>query len=311
MTSKEKQGRKSGKEQETNLAVLDGNPGASGQRVVGEQRDFNKDEGQAVAETKLRWEIRELLDRMGEDLFVLCQKLYMVYDGMLYTKWGFKTWKDYVEGEVQFKLRKAQYFVNIWSWFGNLPQEVRDKVKVLGWTKLKELVEVVNAANVDEWVAKATELNVPQLIEAVKVYRKKLLDSGPGHGEADPDEPKEQREAREREQEKQVVRTTFQLHGDQAEVVEAAIALASGMSNSDVRSNNLALVCQEFCATNSETAPSPEVYMRRVEIRTGMELLAIKMDKDGKPEVVYGFGLLDKIQKLVEEAAKEPKKAEG
>lgn len=255
---------------DSNLVVLDGKTGE-----VDEQATL--DEYKA---DRLRYEIRELIERMSEDFFVLSAKLYEVNDKMLYLRWGFKTFQEYVESdEVNFQLRKAQYFIKIWHWFGDLSDEARAKLREIGWSKLKELVGVVTEENVDEWVAKAMEMTVPQLA----LERKKhlaLLDGEDGSGGGDV-----------------VKRVTFQLFDDQSDVVESALELAKAMSESDKKGNLISLICQDFCATNSSEAPSGASYLKRIEQFFGVKLVAINLDDK---EVVFGQDTLETIKKLPE-----------
>lgn len=259
----------------TDLTVLDGGAGVPGGKTA-----EVLDSPEEIAAWKLREEIQQIVKRMGEDLFVLCEKLYEVYSHMMYLKWGYKTWKDYVENEIAFKLRKAQYYVSIWNWFGKLPQEVRDKVAALGWSKVSVLVGVVDEDNVDEWVAKAMELTHEQLaLEARKFLTppEKVSDGGGGGGG-----------------EENVSRMTFVLYDEQKEVVDAAIEHAQDMSKSEKKGHNLALICQDFLTTNSDEMPSPETLLSRIEKFTGISLIGVDMKEKS---IVFGEKTLDRVLK--------------
>jgi len=266
------------KASESNVVVLDqkGIHPEEGIGPKGGEVDKKLKSPEDVAAWKLKEEINEIVKQMGENFFVLSEKLYQVYQETLFIKWGYGTFKDYVESEISFKLRKAQYYVKIWSWFGNLPEEVRDKVIPLGWSKIRLLVGIVNEDNVDEWVEKASDMSVIQLELDAKKYLAQLKQSG----EPIPPETKS------------VTRMTFQVFDEQKEVVDAALELAKGMSNSDKKGNLITLICQDFCSSNSADKPSPGVLLKRMEDMLGVRLIAIDVSKE---EILYGDDTLDKV----------------
>lgn len=258
-------------EEKMELTVLDGGAGIPGTNVAAKL-----DSPEEVAAWKLRQEIQEIVQQMGDNMFSLSEKLFEVYSHMTYLKWGYKTWREYVESEIQFKLRKAQYYVSIWNWFGNLPQVVRDKVMVLGWSKVSVLVGVVDEDNVDEWVALAKEMTHEQLILEAKKFLK----------------PPEEEESSGDSGAEKVGRLTFVLFDEQREVVENALEHAQEMSESDKKGNNLSLICQDFLTSNSDEMPTPDVLLGRIERFTGISLIGVRMEDK---KIVYGEKVLDKI----------------
>lgn len=251
------------------LTVLEGGAGVPGGKTA-EAIETPED----AAAWKLREEIQQIVKRMGEDLFELCKALYEVYSHMMYLKWGYKTWKEYVESEIQFKLRKAQYYVAIWNWFGELPDDVREKVASLGWSKVSLLVGVVDEDNVDEWVEKASEMTCEQLAQEAKRYLKPPEDESDGAGG------------------ESVSRMTFTLFEEQKEVIEDALGHAKEMAESEKKGHLLALICQEFLSTNSDQTPEPSVLLDRMERFTGIKLIGVNMDSK---EIVYGEKTLDEV----------------
>ncbi len=229
-----------------------------------------------IAAWKLKEEINEIVKQMGENFFVLSEKLHQVYHGTLFIKWGYETFKDYVESEISFKLRKAQYYVTIWNWFGDLPDEVREKVIPLGWSKIRLLVGIVNEDNVDEWVEKASDMSVIQLELEAKKYLSALKNSG----EEIPPEADT------------TTRMTFQVFDDQKEVIDAALELAKGMADSDKKGNLITLICQDFCTSNSSDKPSPGVLLKRMEDMLGVRLIALDITEE---TILYGDDTMDKV----------------
>ena len=109
-----------------------------------------------------------------------------------------------------------------------------DKVKSIGWTKLKEIAKVITNENVDEWVALATKMNTISLIDTVKAHLNK-------------DKPV----ALEDQSAKTVTTKTFKVHADQKVTIEAAIEKAKGISGTAVDTAALEFVCLDFLGGQS------------------------------------------------------------
>lgn len=89
---------------------------------------------------RLRCRINRLKETIDNAYFELAELLYMVWNGgpegkPLYLQWGFSSWNQYVEKELDFAIRKAQYLVTIWHWFGIEigDKAIMEKVRPLGW----------------------------------------------------------------------------------------------------------------------------------------------------------------------------------
>ena len=139
----------------------------------------------------------------------------------------YASFKDYVESERGLNYRTARYWIAIYN--GIVESGVPwAKVKHLGWTKLKEIVQVLTVDNVDQWVALAEKQTTLQLIETVKKAQNPDDDEG---GEA-----------------KTVTTKTFKLHDDQRETIEAALAKCRKVANTDVDTVALEYICLDYLA---------------------------------------------------------------
>ncbi|MEK0325571.1 MAG: hypothetical protein QQN63_07685 [Nitrosopumilus sp.] len=77
------------------------------------------------------------------------------------------SFKNFIPERFGLHYRKAMYLIKIYD--GLVEADIPwVKVSGLGWTKLKELADILTQENVDEWVAQANNLSVLQLIAAVK-----------------------------------------------------------------------------------------------------------------------------------------------
>lgn len=100
----------------------------------------------------------------------LAQLMSEAYHREYYTKWGFKDFREFCDSELGMQYRKALYLVDIWDKVKSLNLS-RAKVEKLGWTKMKDIAQVVTADNAKEWMDKAEKMTSRELQEAVKVSR--------------------------------------------------------------------------------------------------------------------------------------------
>ena len=297
-------GESMSKSAEGNLVVLDGK---SGDGAVAPTQPgveiLPPEDGQVtldeVSANKLRWEITEIIERMAADIFVLASKLHRVkYDG-LYMKWGYKTFDEYINSdEIKFARRKALYHVEIWDWFGQLSGEVRDKVKEIGWCKLVHLTRVVNEDNVDEWVVKAREMTVNQLLLEKKRYLEEQRALAEARAAAETGDmgvgafSAEERAKEEANIPEKVHSKNFKLFDDQLEVVNGAISVAQEISGSDKSGYNLTMICQDFCAHNTDVRPDGESYLHRIEQIFRCKLIAVDLETK---QVIYGEDAMKQV----------------
>lgn len=146
----------------------------------------------------------------------------------------YESFKDFMAGEYGMNYRKGMYLVGIYN--SLVESEVSwDKVKDVGWTKLKELSSVLTKDNADEWIEKALTLTTIQLIDYIKNLD---VDGGEDTGKTTDDSAK-------------LTTMTFKLHEDQKETVQAALDKAMKDSNTDVASVALDYICMAFLETKT------------------------------------------------------------
>jgi hypothetical protein len=137
-----------------------------------------------------------------------------------------KSFKDLCNERFAMHHRKALYLI---STYRNLTEKSipYSAVQGLGWSKIAILAPIINAKNVESWVAKAKKLTFVQLVEAVK---KKTAAGG--------------KDATETEGDDTITTMTFKLKKDQKEVIKEALAKAKGETKTDYDSvalSNLAV----------------------------------------------------------------------
>lgn len=181
-----------------------------------------------------------------------------------YKTLGFKNFKQYVETVHGIKYRKAMYWADIYN--GLIESGVDwALVKGIGWTKLKEVVGVITKDNVKEWVGIASSQTAIQLAHTVKDWKKAQKDGSPANPA----------------QSSVITTKTFKVHADQKENIEAAIAKAKEIANTEFDTVALEMIALDYLAGTG--VESVEGLAKRLQT-LGPEKVAQAVNKafDGK-----------------------------
>lgn len=235
---------------------------------------------------ELRKEVLAIRDEVEDKSWNLAVKLMQVHDSSAYTEWGFGKWKDYVEQELAFKLRKANYLVSIAQWFGELNKPIQKWVSDMGWSKAKELVGVVTNENAAEWKKRVKGKSVAQIQHMLEESQDESGSDDGAEGGDDQGKPASETSKRK----------AFSLFDGQQATVDKALAKAAEMSQSDKEGHNLDMICVEFLATHAAMGTVDD-YLRHVEHTTGLKLLAYdpKGGDKGEGDIVFGDSLLEEL----------------
>jgi len=185
----------------------------------------------AEIETSSKTKALNALDSLAENIeanyFKMGGYLVVVSNNSWFE--GYESFDAFVAEKFGFKARKAHYLMDIYK---NLvdKQIPWEKVEHLGWTKLKELADILTLENLDEWVAKAEMLTVDQLRAAIKAKPE-------GEG---------------------AIKTTddivklgpFKVKPDQAETITHALAKAKGEVQTEFDTVALENICSLYLSGN-------------------------------------------------------------
>lgn len=121
--------------------------------------------------------ILALLRQYEETYFAMAQALYEVKAEKLYRSLdgGYSTFEDYCERAVGIDVRKAKYLTRIWWWFGieqKASPRLLEGAQEIGWSKAKELVEIIDGRNANRWFKLAREMNLVDLTRAARAAKK-------------------------------------------------------------------------------------------------------------------------------------------
>lgn len=226
----------------------------------------------------LREDLKQLNKEISHSYFRLAACLKRAFDVRAHASWGYGTWKEYVELELDMSERKAQYLMRVHHWFVVVLKDptVRDRVEHLGWTKVKLLVGVVDENNVDEWVQRAESMTAVQLEEYIRSLREGNDPSEKGAENA--------------------TTMTFKLFPAQAENVEDALELAGRIAESDKRGHLLDLICTSFKQDNIfQTKPGDKLlkhFLGKTAAIADVNLIATER---GSGEIIMGKEHLVKV----------------
>jgi hypothetical protein len=138
------------------------------------------------------------------------------------------SFKAHVQETYGVAYRKAMYLIKNYN--GIMAAGISwGDVEELGWTKLAKIIDVINADNVKEWVAKAKTVNNSTL--------KKLVQEALAAGGTDLSDAKLQKNFKTK---------TFSIPEDEVEVIDEAINSAMTSTKTESKGIALSYVCNEF-----------------------------------------------------------------
>jgi len=239
---------------------------------------------------------RDCRKRIDSVNFDLAEVLYTIHQEALYTRLGYENFVEYVENDLDFEKRKAQYFISMWAYYGVKlagNPEVMDKVKTIGWTKAKDLIGVVTPDNVDQWVETAKQVSAPKLLELARGALQKMAD--------DPDADVDPADLPTGEK---FNSKNFKLTDEQLHNVELALKKAAEMAESDKPGHLIDQICTNFLALNAgvDNLDGLPYLLKSLEENFGITILALKRNS---VDVVYGEDAIDAIAAVASNATDE------
>ena len=241
-------------------------------KVVGDEQEGARDD--------VRRTILALRDKADESYWELAIALEECYEKAYYTAWGFARWQDYVEEELDWHIRKAQYLVRLQQWFNKMPDNIQKWVQGLGWTKARLLMNVVTVENAGEWRNKVAGKTVSEIEKLLKAERQ-LTGGGEGSdagGESGGPEEKP-------------TKKSFSLFPAQMANVNQAIEKAGEVAESDKEGHCLDLICTDYLAGNAGVDDFKS-YFEAIERATGLAVVAYSRSDDA---LVFGGDFVDEM----------------
>lgn len=184
--------------------------------------------------------IPELLESVDSTYFKLGCALAKLSEEGWWKNDDYDSFRSCIEDKFGLHYRKAMYLMNIAN--SLIESEIPwMKVAPIGWTKLKEIADILTTENVDEWVAKIVgppPMTVLQIQEAVKAIKVGSLASTDA-----PDETST------------ISSISFKVHADQKENIKAAVAKAKGEAETEFDGVALDAICMNYLSGGKAAKP--------------------------------------------------------
>jgi len=200
--------------------------------------------------------VRDLIDQAEFTYFQLGGVLSTIHANGWFTDEGYENFKSFVQTEFGIEYRTAMHWISIYN--GLVESGVAwDKVKHLGWSKLKELANILTPDSVEEWVKAAEKMTVLQLQEYIKPKQAGTLPAGEDGEPATPE----------------VSSLSFKVHKDQREVIMSAIEKAKNEAKTEYPAVALEAVCMQFLNSGQPAAAVPAGLKDAMQGSTWEEVL--------------------------------------
>lgn len=212
--------------------------------------------------------IPDLIDETGINDFKLGGALARVQENKWWKDEDYESFNAYCDDLFSGGYRKAMYLITIYKTLveKEIPWEA---VKDVGWSKLKELLQVITKDTAEDWAAKAKSMTLVQLGQYVKDHLAAQKD--------DSDKPAGDSGT--------MSTLAFRLYKDQRDIVEATLDSVKAAAGEPDMKKEIALVtlCEE-AASGAPKAPEPDKAMAEAAKKLGWQqaltLLAELFDEE-------------------------------
>jgi hypothetical protein len=255
-----------------------------------------------VNHEEVRRRVQDLKARVEQDGWDLSVALWEVYQGALYQAWGYESWADYVERELEFKLRKAQYYVAVQEWVRVFAPDFVEWVKTCGLSKARLMSGRILPEEAQLWRNRLDGKTYREM-EAILSGQDPDDQGGGSGGGGDGDDGGDGDGAGST----RVKALHINLAPEQRANVDAAIAQAKQQAETDSDAHAIDLICTAFRSSEGHYRAKEE-HLVAVERVLGLKIAAFKPLSDGRAKVVYGQEFLDK---MLEEVSEDEEAASG
>lgn len=270
---------------------------------VGQEVDIYKNELSTVPEiveeeTQEEKDLREKTKKYTEAADIaylnLAGCLYDIRKKNTFHKWGFPTFTEYVEKELKSSVRKAEYLIKVWDYYviglGNGTDSFLKKVQHIGFTKLKECVDVLKPDNVDTVLKQVEGMSTRKIIDMKKhlavqdELKDKKSDNTKTGDEMEIDNEKSNKKHS----------MSFKFFSEQYKAVHDALELAGKSGNTENKNTQIVYICSSFLEEDMSKDPEKNRMQMcaLLEKRIGVKIVAF--DEKSK-SLLYGKEVIKSI----------------
>jgi len=184
-----------------------------------EKKQVVKEIKQSQLENK-RENVKKLLNDIDSSWYDLSLELYYIYQHKIFIHWGFESFRDYVELELEIEYRIAMYRVKMAKAIEQYNIQ-KEKVIDIGWTKFKELLPYLsnNQQKNEKLFKLAKELTVKELQAKLKKSKNKKQEA---------------------------IKLVFQFNQDQYELIDEALELGKEIFGIEDKNRILEAIISEW-----------------------------------------------------------------
>lgn len=268
--------------------------------------------------TKIRKRARSLVKSINQGYMELAEILHTVWatpingeahNACVTVAWGYENYVEWAEEELGLHKRKAERLKAIWHHLyetleGKLDRRTQKRIIALGWTKVRELIRVIDADNAEKWIEVAENLNYNELCEVIRraLEDQEKLDQAKAVGTSDEDDDEDFKGVDPPDDMNRFKAINFMLSPEQKANVELALERAEQLANSPKRGHLIDLICTDFISTNDfRKADDPHrhlIFLAKFERLLGKRLVVI----DPVNWIIeYGMDALSKVAENMED----------
>lgn len=274
---------------------------------------------------KLRKRARYLVKAINQGYMELAEIIHTVWatpingekhNACVCVAWGYESYVQWGEEELGLHRRKIERLKAIWHHLnetlqGKLDEHIRKRIIALGWTKVRELIRVMDERNAEQWVEMAEQLNYDELCVAIRqaLQDQEKHEQAKAVGVADDEEDDEWRGVDPPADLGRYKDLMIRVTPEQKANIELALGRASELvptSKPLGRGAYLDLICTDFLATNDfKLKNDPEMPLR---LLAKFERLLDKRLVVIDPQnwiIEYGMDSLQKVAEMAEVASGE------
>ena len=234
---------------------------------------------------EIRKQAKEIRLNMERAYFDLAGLIHKILSNDYFRFYGYESVWDYVEDELDIKKRTAQYLISIFEFLQKLKEDGYinevEELKTIGWTKVKELVSVVNTEGDDEnlsyWIEQAKTCSSRQLEDLRKEY---VASQNAEEGDDDGSDtsPKDVDK-----------KTTYsaKFYSENFAIFNDALELAKKKTGKEDKETLLVAMASAFVASESDDL---DEKLNGIENTEGVRLIAVK---DG--QIIFGEDVIDEV----------------
>lgn len=212
-------------------------------------------------DAEVREEIKNLANQTEGSYITLAELLAEAYHQQYYIQWKYDDFADYANQELATGYRKSMMLIKIDDKIKALGIN-RRKAEKMGWTKLRELIKIMNADNMEELMEDAMKLSFREVIDKVKIHREQDM-----KGQSLP-----------------LTRTLKVVMGeDTGTVVEEALTMAKKILQTDSMAQALSTICMDWMQAQDSV---PEALTLEHLVKYAERVYGVKLTIAGKKEVV-------------------------